>query len=636
MAPLASSSRVVRFGVFEVDLRTRELRKNGVLIKLQGQPYQILAALLERPGEMVKRAELRQSLWSEDTFVDFDNSVNAAVNRLREALGDSAENPRFIQTLPRRGYRFIAPVETLDHEPTDTSVENQSSDEKTPPPLRAPFWKSWYWIAASAVLAILFVAGLYVRRLGSSHQPGAVTIRSIAVLPLENLTGDSAQEYFSDGMTDALITNLAEIKALRVISRTSSMRYKGTQKPLPQIGYELNADAVIEGTVIRSGDRVRIDAQLIETATDRHLWAGSYERNLQDVLALQGEVARSVVREVRVQVSPQEAALLSVAGPVNKDAYEDYLRGRFFWNKRTEAGTQKSIEYFESALKKDPEYAEALSGISDAYALLGFYGTIPPQQAYPQAKATASNALRMDQNLAEAYVSLADTNLWFDWNWSDAEANFKRAIELNPNYETAYRKYSNFLLARRRTSEALAMSRKALELDPLSSTLATHLGWVLFLNGQQDRAIAQLRKTIELDPYYARARRDLALVLACTGNSSGAIKEGHKAIELSEPTPIMLEALGYAYAKAGKTAEFRAILRQLEQERAQRYVSPFYEAVLYAASGQQDRAFAWLETAYRERSPQLVWLQVYPPLDELRSDPRFQELVRRVEAGRRN
>jgi TolB-like protein/DNA-binding winged helix-turn-helix (wHTH) protein/Flp pilus assembly protein TadD len=629
------SRRAVRFGVFEVDLRARELRKNGVLLRLQGQPFQILTLLLERPGEMVTREKLRQKLWPADTFVDFDNSVNAAVNRLRETLGDSADNPRFVQTLPRRGYRFIAPVESVDSEgekpvaeaaPDEPSQPQESQEQRS-----FSKWKSW--TTGIAVGAILLAAGGYVWKLRGRQQQTVAKIRSIAVLPLANLTGDSSQEFFSDGMTDALITNLAEIHALRVISRTSMMQYKGTQKLLPQIGRELHVDAVLEGTVIRSGDRVRIDTQLIEAATDRHLWAGSYERNLEDVLALQAEVAGNVVREIQIQVTPQEDAQLAAARPVNKEAYEEYLRGRFFWNKRTEAGIQKSIEYFENALKKDPNYAQALSGISDAYSLLGFYGTIPPQQAYPQAKTAASNALRMDGNLAEAHVSLAEVSFWFDWNWSDAETEFKRAIELNPGYDTAYRKYSNFLVARGRVSEALVAARKALELDPLSPTLGTHLGWFMFLGGQADQAIEQLRKTIELDPYYARAHRDLAVALARQGNYPEAIREGQRAIELSESTPIMLEALGYAYARAGRKADTTEILGQLEQQRAHRYVSPFYEAIIYGAAGQKDRAFDWLERAYGERSPQLAWLKVYPPADELRSDPRFEQLLRRVDSG---
>jgi len=635
MRPSSSPSQVVRFGLFEVDPRTRELRKNGVLIKLQGQPFQILAALLERPGETVTREELRRNLWPADTFVDFDNSVNAAVNRLREALGDSAENPRFIQTLPRRGYRFVAPVRTVDHGVAGVSGKDYRSDGK-------PFREGRQFpvaaklrIAGATALAIVLALSLYLWK-DRSHKPKAAAIRSIAVLPLENLTGDSSQEYFSDGMTDALITNLAEIKALRVVSRSSTVRYKGTRKSMSQIGRELNVDAVIEGTVVRSGERVRIDAQLIEAASDRHLWAGSYEQDVEDVLALQAEVARAVAREISIQVTPQEDAILTHARPVNKQAYEDYLRGRFFWNKRTEDGALKGIAYFERALKKDPQYAQALSGISDAYALLGFYGTIPPEQAYPKARAAASNALRLDKNLAEAHVSLADTDLWFDWNWAEAEAEFKRAIELNPSYDGAYRQYSNFLVARRRVNEALAASSKALELDPVSSTLETHLGWMFFLNGQQVQSIQQFRRIIEFDPNYARAHRDLAMVLAYQGNSGEAVGEARKAVELSEPTPIMLLALGYAYAKAGQKTELYQVIRRLRHQRVQRYVSPFYVAVLYAAGGDKDPAFTWLETAYRERSPQLAWLQVYPPLDDLRSDPRFEDLVRRVEIGRQD
>ena len=638
MLPQLFSSRVVRFGVYEVDLRTKELRKNGVLLRLQGQPFQILAVLLERSGEMVTREELRQTLWPADTFVDFDNSVNGAINRLREVLGDSAENPRFIQTLPRRGYRFIAPVESTPSNVTSPVAETvlpvQERDAPGARP-RRPLAKGLLLAAGISLGSVLLFVGLYQWKFTVRHQPISTPIRSIAVIPLTNLTGDPSQEFFSDGMTDALITNLAQIHALRVISRTSTMRYKGTHKPLQQIGRELNVDAVVEGTVFLSGERVRINVQLLETSSDRHLWARSYERNLEDVLALQDEVAESIAREIQVKVTAQENALLTTSQPVNKDAYLDYLQGRALWSKRTEVATQKSIEYFESALLKEPQFAPALSGISDAYSLLGFYGAMPPQDAYTRAEIAANSALRIDSNLAEAHVSLGDVSLWSDWNWAAAEAEFKEGIELNPNYETGYRKYSNLLAARRRNDEALALARRALELDPRSPTMATHLAWMLFLSGQPDAAIEQLRNTIDLDPYYARAHRDLAIVLAHQGNVAESLRESRRAIELSEASPLTLEALGYAYARAGQKGQLDGVLRQLDQQRAHRYVSPFYQAVLYAASGRKDRAFDWLERAYRERSPQLAWLQVYPPLDELRSDPRFGELVQRVERSGR-
>jgi TolB-like protein/DNA-binding winged helix-turn-helix (wHTH) protein/Flp pilus assembly protein TadD len=631
VADPVQSRALIHFGAFEVDLSSGELRKNGVKVRLPDQSFQVLAMLTENPGKVVTRDELRKKLWPGDTFVDFDDGLNSAVLRLRNALGDSAETPRFVETLPRRGYRFIALLNgsiPVAQPPVDGFAEPKVA------PARVTRKFSGQLGVAAAVLAAVLAALLALnvggarRRFFSRRAP--VRIHSLAVLPLENLTGDPAQEYFADGMTDALITDLAQIRALRVISRTSAMHYKGAKKTLSEIARELGVDAVIEGTVVRSGEHVRIDAQLIQANTDRHLWAKSYESDLRDVVALQGDVAREIAKEIQIQVTPQERALLSASHPVSTEAYDDYLRGRFFWNKRTEAGTQKSIEYFELALQEDPRYAPALSGIADAYNLLGFYGAVPPQQAYPRAKAAASEALKLDDSLAEAHVSLAGTKIWFDWDWSGGEAELKRAIELNPNYTVAYRAYSNFLAGMGRTGEAMAAARKAQDLDPLSATLSTHLGWTLFLTGNEDEAIEQFRKTLEMDPYYARAHRDLALVLAHRGPSDEAVREARKAIELSEASPMMLEALGYAYRRAGQQKEFHKILRQFQEPSASRYMSPFYEAVLYAAADQNDAAFKALETAYRQRSSQLFWLNAYPLLDTLRSDTRFSELVSRV------
>jgi TolB-like protein/DNA-binding winged helix-turn-helix (wHTH) protein/Flp pilus assembly protein TadD len=645
MTNSAQPGEFVRFGAFQVDLPSGELRKNGVKIRLPDQSFQILVMLTKSPRKVVTREELRNKLWPTDTFVDFDSGLNSAILRLRNALGDSAEHPRYIETLPRRGYRFIAEVNGDASKVAEAGALTDSIEageiaralgsqavaaaEASPVPSLRRVGKFRLAVAVGSTAAAL-ILGLYFSRERPFGTNAAARIQSLAVLPLENLTGDPSQEYFADGMTDALITDLAQIRSLRVISRTSAMRYKGVKKTLPEIARELGVDAVVEGTVVRGGDRVRIDAQLIQAKTERHLWAKSYERDMRDVVALQGDVAQAIAKEIQIQVTPQERALLAVSRPVNTAAYEDYLRGRFFWNKRTEAGTKKSIEYFELALQKDPHYAPALSGMADAYNLLGFYGGVPPQQAYPRAKAAATEALKLDDSLAEAHVSLAGTKIWFDWDWSGGEAELKRAIELKPNYETAYRAYSNYLAGMGRAEEAIAAARKAHDLDPLSATLSTHVGSTLFLTGHEDLAIEQFRKTLEMDPYYAWAHRDLAVALAYKGQSAEAIREARKSIELSEANPIMLEALGYAYARAGQRREFQKILRQLQEQRASRYVSPFYEAVLYAAADQNDAAFKALESAYHERSSQLFWLNAYPMLDTLRSDTRFAELVSRV------
>ena len=431
MGEFPASVRSVRFGVFEVDLRNGELKKKGTRIRLQGQPFLLLVTLLKQRGEVVTREELRRTLWPEDTFVDFDHSLGSAANKLREALGDSATNPRFIETLPRRGYRFIAPFEPIGEiegtpavsEPPDQQRPTSgdlpmvgdaaSADRTAEVPARRSLPSSWR-ILAGAVF--LMSAGFVVFALLRSRQPALV--RSLAVLPLENLSGDPSQEYFSDGMTDELISELGQIAELRVISRTSVMTYKGARKPLPQIARELNVDAVVEGTVLRSGNSVRITAQLILASNDEHLWARSYEVGLRDIFSVQKQVARSIAEQVRIKLNPIEQTQLGRLKAVNAEAHEAYLKGRYFWNKRTADGLKKAIDYFNQAIEKDPIYAQAYSGLADSYALMGDweYGVLAPMEAFPKAKAAASRALALDNTLGEAHTSLAFVMDLFDWD----------------------------------------------------------------------------------------------------------------------------------------------------------------------------------------------------------------------------
>jgi TolB-like protein/DNA-binding winged helix-turn-helix (wHTH) protein/Flp pilus assembly protein TadD len=638
MSAPGQSRGVIRFGPFQVDLSSGELHKHGTKIRLQEQPFQILTMLLERPGEVVTREELRRKLWPSDTFVDFDVGLNSAVLRLRSALGDSADQPRFVETLPRRGYRFIASVQSGAPLLEPTSVSNHSAVAVSTQPapeiaVAVPQRRRsrlWLTAAALGLVAASLLIFDFARHQVLFRAGAAARIQSIAVLPLENLSGDPAQEYFADGMTDALTTELARISALRVVSRTSAMRYKGSKKPLPDIARELQVDAIVEGAVIRSGERVRIDAQLIQAASDRHLWAKGYERKLGDVVALQGELAQAIADEIHIQVTPQERARLATSSPVSPEAYEAYLKGRFLWNERTEKGVSKGTEFFEQAIANDPRYALAYSGLADSYELLGFYGVLPPKEAYPRAKAAATKALEIDPSLAEAHVSMADTKFSLDWDWPGAEAEFKKAIELNPKYDTAYRKYSNYLAGMGRKEESIAVAKKAIEVDPLSITLSTHLAWMYYLARQYDLAVDQYEKTLEMSPNYARARRDLSLTLVERGRYEDAIGEARKGIELSQGSPLMLGALGYAYAKAGKKDEARKILRELRELSRTRYVSPFDAAVIYAGLGEKDKAFFSLEKSYQDRAGQLVWLSLYPALDNLRSDARFDQLTRRI------
>jgi TolB-like protein/DNA-binding winged helix-turn-helix (wHTH) protein/Tfp pilus assembly protein PilF len=645
--------RQLRFSVFEVDLRTGELRKQGLKVKLHGQPFQILAMLLERPGELVTREEIREKLWPGDTFIDFEHSVNSSIKRLREALGDDPAAPRFIETLPRHGYRFIAPVEP--HHPLTPSSERRGANADSPPasgggqgvvavgaihesPLRR------HWVAAvaggfvAAVVAVLLAlnaAGLGDRlltALGARRAVPAPRIESIAVLPLENLSRDPEQEYFADGMTEELITNLGKISALRVISRTSVMQYKGTKKPLPQIARELNVDAVVEGTVQRSGDRVRITANLLHASTDRHLWAETYERDLRDVLTLQSEVARAIADEIKARVQPQEQARLATARPVNPEAHRLYLLGRFYWNKRTEEGLKNALDHFQRAVETDPTYAPAYAGLADSYLQLANSGFRPPNEFMPRAKAVAQKALDIDESLGEAHTTLAEAHKDYDWDWPACEKEFKRAIELNPNYATAHMWYAEYLSLTRRHAEAIAEAQRAQQLDPLSPVirvvLAIYGGY--FYARQYDEAIRTLRDAVSLFPEYPQPYWCLVAVYEAKGMYQEAIAAYQKAESLSGASPAEVAALGQAYAKGGMRGYYLWKIEKLREKSKHDYVRPVDLAYLYAGLGEKDQAFSYLENAYQDRDWMLNLLQIEPAFDPLRSDSRFQDLLRRM------
>jgi TolB-like protein/Tfp pilus assembly protein PilF/tRNA A-37 threonylcarbamoyl transferase component Bud32 len=482
-------------------------------------------------------------------------------------------------------------------------------------------------VAVAAVLIGLDVGGWRGRLFG----PGAPgRIRSLAVLPLENLSGDPEQDYFVDGMTDALIADLAKISELRVISRTSMMCYRGTDKSLPEIARELNVDAVVEGSVLRAGNQVRITAQLIHGATDQHLWANSYEHELRDILGLQGEVARAIAQEIQIKVTPQEQARLARAQPVNPEAYEAYLKGRYHWNKRTEEGFRKAIDNFQQAIEIDPNYAAAYSGLADCYSLLADYGILRPDEAYPKAEAAASKALRIDDTLAEAHASLAMAVWQYDWDRSRAEKEFKRAIELNPGYATAHHWHALFLGRTGRLQEAIAEIKRAQELDPLSLIINTVTGMVFYWARQYDLAIQEYRKTLEMDPDFEIAHYLLGWVFGQKGLYDEAIAELRRAEGFSGGAAKHLARLAQVYAATGAETEARKILEQLNELSKQTYVPPCFFAIVCAGLGEKDQAFAWLDKACAERDSYLLDLKVDPIYDNLRSDPRFDEMVRRI------
>lgn len=628
----------LRFGVFEVDLRAGELRKYGLKVRLQEQPFLVLVMLLEHAGEVVTREELQKRLWPADTFVDFDHGLNKAINKIRDALGDSAESPRFVETVARRGYRFLAEVREAETPPPQVAKpeKNELSETKhrqrddffVEPALRKPLIGSLArGIVGSVLVLLLIILGAWIFHFRNRASPG---IRSLAVLPLESLSLDASQDYFADGMTDELITDLGQVGALRVISRTSVMQYKRVRKPLREIARELNVDAVVEGTVLRSGDQVRITAQLIQAADDKHLWAQSYQGDLRDSLALQNQVARAIAEQIRINLNPQEQAALTRNQVVNPEAYVSYLKGRYFWNKRTADSLKAAGAYFQQAIDEDPNYAQAYSGLADTYALLGDwqYSVMTPTEALPKAKAAALKALHLDSSLGEAHNSLAFCLDGFDWDFASAEKEFRRAIELNPSYATAHHWYAWHLSLVGRNPEAIAEMRKAQNLDPLSLIINADLAEMLLIAHSYDESIQQSRKTIEMDPNFALAHNQLAQAYLQKEMYQEAIAELQKAVQLSGGSPTCTANLARAYASTGRKNDALQLLSDLKKSSSAAYSHASEIAVVYAALGNKDEAMAWVEKGYLERFNPGVLLR--PGFDPLRSDPRFQDLVRRI------
>jgi serine/threonine-protein kinase len=484
------------------------------------------------------------------------------------------------------------------------------------------------WIVAGVLVAAVATVVVIRSMAGRRDRPARAgeSIRSLAVLPLENLSRDPEQEYFADGMTEALISNLARIRALRVISRTSAMRYKGSGKSLPEIGRELNVDGIVEGSVLRSGDRVRITAQLVHASSDAHLWAQDYERDVRDVLSLQGEVARAIAKEIRVAVSPQEQARLVKSRPVDPEAHRLYLLGRYWWNKRSAEGFQKALQYFEQAIAKDPTFASAYAGLSDTYASLGYY-VLRPREAFPKARRAAAKALELDDTLAEAHASLGNIALDDSWNWVAAEKSFQRSIELAPGYASAHHWYSLLLSALGRLDEASAAIRRALELDPLSLIINHNVGLQLYYARRYDEAIDQYRKTLEMDSRFSVTK----LMLMHAYTEKGMLREAIAQAEgISHSDAVRKAALAYAYARAGDRPQALGLIKEVVAASERSYVAPDSVAIAYVGLGEKDEAFAWLEKAYEERTSFPQYLKPSPFFDPLRTDPRFAALLRRV------
>ena len=638
------SRAVLRFGPFQVDLASGELRKHGVKLRLQEQPFQILAMLLENPGEVVTRDDLRNKLWSADTFVDFDVGLNNAVLRLRNVLGDSADSPRFIETLPRRGYRFIGQLDgrvaahvhedvrpSTDGDQEKAVVSPASATNQVAKPAMQWFrpWRVWTVAFVLAILlalvASLNVAALRQRLLG---RPAAPAIRSLAVLPLENLSGDEAQEYFADGMTDELITDLASIASLRIISRTSTTHYKGTRKTIPEIARELNVDAVVEGSVGRSANKVRIRAQLVRAVPEEHLWAKSYERDLPDVLALQRDVANAIANEIKIHLTPQERQHLANARPVNPDAYNAFLLGDYHSNKRNAVALEKGIQYFQEAIRIDPSYAQAYAGLANAYIERDIWGGLGVGKSADQVRAATLKALELDGELAQAHALLGQIHFQYDWDWQGTEAEYKRAIQLNANLAVSYVRYAYFLQAMRRHQEALAAAHHAVELDPLSAANLSDEGRILYRARQYESAVARYQRALELDPSYVPALSRMAEAYEEWEKYDQALAAVQKFQQAAADHRGIQRLLGRLYARTGRRREALEIARTIEVD-PNTADKAFPLAVIYSALGDRDRAIAALEKGVQTRSL-LPFLFVDPQLDPIRSDPRYSDLLQRV------
>ncbi len=628
---------LVRFGDFAVDLRSGELHKEGVKIKLQEQPFRLMIVLLEHSGEVVTRDELRKRLWPEDTFGAFDDGLNTAIKKLRDALGDSAEEPRLIETLPKHGYRFILPVTTIAAGPS-SEYSTQTPDAASQV-LRHPLWanvRSWsrsraVLLFATCAAALLLVAYLVRPHVRPQATPASGKIM-LAVLPFENLDGDPGQEFFSDGMTEEMITQLGGLQPaeLGVIARSSAMQYKHGKKSINEVGRELGVQYVLEGSVRKAGDRLRITAQLIQVVDQTHLWAQTYDRDVRDVLAIQGDVARAIAEQIRLRLTPEQQQRLAAVRRTDSEAFELYLNGRYFFHRGLD-GMPRAVENFQRAIAKDPDYALAYSGLADAYTTQAFWAWESPKQALEQAKVAAEKALALNSSLAEAHASLANVKL-YSWDFRGAEEEFRRALELNPSYANAHHWYLHCLVALGRMDESLTETNRALIFDPLDLSIQTHLGWHHYYAREYDQVIAPIRKALEGDAS-PRGRVAPHAILGAMYEQKGmydeAIANFRDAEGQSGGIPVYVAQLAHAQAASGNRAEALRLLEELKRPR-QKYVPPEEIAAVYVALGQKETAFEWLEQAYQIRSASLINLKVDPRFDSLRSDRRFSDLARRI------
>jgi TolB-like protein/DNA-binding winged helix-turn-helix (wHTH) protein/Flp pilus assembly protein TadD len=638
--PQEGNQPVLRFGVFEANLPAQELRKHGTRVRLRGQSFSILSMLLEKPGEVVTRDEMRQRLWPADTFVDFEHSLNSAIKKLRGVLGDSPENPRYIETIPRVGYRFIAPVQEVATPVVAKREVSATSAEPQAPPAPVISRRSWprFAIVGMAIVAVGVVAAFAWR---TAHlQPELAREKvALAVLPFSNLTGDAGQEYFSDGLTEEMIVQLGAMdpERMSVIARTSVMHYKGNSEALPQIGSELGVQYVLEGSVRRDSSRVRITTELVRVKDQTPVWSREYDRELAGLLTLQHEVAQEVANEMRIRLGEKPKPATASKGkpatsPESYAAYDLYLQGRYFWNKRTEEGFRRAADYFQQAIDRDPNYAPAYAGLADTDGLMSTWYDGSPGELMPKGRAAALKALQLDDTLAEAHTSLALIAENYDYDWQTAEREFKRAIQLDPGYATAHQWYAECLSWQGRFEEALAESEKARQLDPLSMIIAADHASILYYGRQYDRALAQAGAVLNMDPHAPRA----GSVVIYSYIQERKFAEAQRFVEQSDltredPWFWVMETVVFGYW--GHAAEAQDALRKAEEFAWKPEQRTEALLVVYSAVGRKDQAIALLQEAVARHSNAVTALKVDPIYDPLRSDPRFQEVMRRAGLG---
>jgi len=640
MGTPARNLQIVRFADYVLDLETAELRRNGTKVILQEQPFQILTTLIESQGRLVAREELIKKLWPNGTFVDYEQSLNKAVARLREALGDHAEDPQFVETFPRKGYRFVAPIQrSMDQ--TTLAVVSQRKEEEAggcpnpqlveaqPRATSASRIVKPFTIALS-ILVFVFVVWTVLARFNASRVSSSTTpFRSLAVLPLENLSGDAEQDYFADGMTDELITKLAQVSSVRVISRTSVMQYRGVHKPLPQIARELNVDAVVEGTVVRWGNQVRITAQLIQAASDRHLWAESYQGDVKDVLGLQNEIARAVAKEIRSTLIPRKEIHEGVARPANLAAYESYWRGEYFLDKLTPESVKKAADYFQDAVVKEPDYVAAYNKLAAAYQILGNMGALSKSESRSKSALAIDKALAADPLSGPAHAAKGWGALLNDLDFTTAEAEFKRAVELSPNEVQGHQGLADYYAAVGQVDQAVLEMERARQVDPLSFIVNVGVCRILYFARRFDEALAQCKVNLNFNPKSQRTLWNIKAIYQAKGSDADAATVFLQAAEASGAPLDVIATLKKAQHESGLREMCKASLLRPNQS-DERREDLLTWASIYSCAGNKDKALVLLKRAINERSFGIVWLGVDPTYDDLRSDPRFVSLLRRI------